>query len=195
LELKLLKKSVNKNIKITINYKIMKNTLTTLLLLTAFFTQAQVGIGVSTADINPSAQLEVSSTTKGFLAPRMTESEKNTIASPAVGLLVYQTNGTKGFYSYNGTVWVAIATTEFVTSAVSTAITEISDEITATIGQTSFNITHAKGTNRTIKMYINGIRISNTAYSVSSTTVTYNSANNGGYTIVAGDRIQFDFSY
>ncbi len=173
----------------------MKNTLTTLLLLTAFFTQAQVGIGVSTADINPSAQLEVSSTTKGFLAPRMTESEKNTIASPAVGLLVYQTNGTKGFYSYNGTVWVAIATTEFVTSAVSTAITEISDEITATIGQTSFNITHAKGTNRTIKMYINGIRISNTAYSVSSTTVTYNSANNGGYTIVAGDRIQFDFSY
>ena len=32
---------------------------------------------------------------------------------------------------------------------------------------------------------------SNTAYSDSSTTITYNSANNGGYTIVAGDRIQF----
>ena len=195
MELKLLKKSVNKNIKITINYKIMKNTLTTLLLLTAFFTQAQVGIGVSTADINPSAQLEVSSTTKGFLVPRMTESEKNTIASPAVGLLVYQTNGTKGFYSYNGTLWVAIATTDFVTSAVSTAITEVSDEFSATAAQTTFTISHAKGTNSTIKMYINGIRISNTAYSDSSTTVTYNNANNGGYTIVAGDRIQFDFSY
>jgi hypothetical protein len=79
--------------------------------------------------------------------------------------------------------------------AASTSITEVSDEITATAAQTTFTISHAKGTNRTIKMYINGIRISNTAYSDSSTTVTYNSANNGGYTIVAGDRIQFDFSY
>jgi hypothetical protein len=79
--------------------------------------------------------------------------------------------------------------------AASTSITEVSDEFTATAAQTTFTISHAKGTNRTIKMYINGIRISNTAYSDSSTTVTYNSANNGGYTIVAGDRIQFDFSY
>jgi VCBS repeat-containing protein len=81
------------------------------------------------------------------------------------------------------------------TWAVSTSITEVSDEFTATAAQTTFTISHAKGTNRTIKMYINGIRISNTAYSDSSTTVTYTSANNGGYTIVAGDRIQFDFSY
>ena len=88
-----------------------------------------------------------------------------------------------------------VATTAFVTSAVSTSITEVSDEFTATAAQTTFTISHAKGTNRTIKMYINGIRISNTAYSDSSTTVTYTSANNGGYTILAGDRIQFDFSY
>jgi hypothetical protein len=81
------------------------------------------------------------------------------------------------------------------TWAVSTSITEVSDEFTATGGETTFTISHAKGTNRTIKMYINGIRISNTAYSDSLTTVTYTSANNGGYTIVAGDRIQFDFSY
>jgi hypothetical protein len=79
--------------------------------------------------------------------------------------------------------------------AASTSITEVSDEFTATAAQTTFTISHAKGTNRTIKMYINGIRISNTAYSDSSTTVTYNSANNDGYTIAAGDRIQFDFSY
>jgi VCBS repeat-containing protein len=82
-----------------------------------------------------------------------------------------------------------------VTWAVSTSITEVSDEFTATAAQTTFTISHAKGTNRTIKMYINGIRVSNTAYSDSLTTVTYTSANNGGYTIVAGDRIQFDFSY
>jgi hypothetical protein len=80
----------------------MKNTLTTLLILTAIFSQAQVGIGVSTANINPSAQLDVTSTTKGLLVPRMTENEKNAINSPADGLLVYQTNCVKGFYSFNG---------------------------------------------------------------------------------------------
>jgi hypothetical protein len=79
--------------------------------------------------------------------------------------------------------------------AASSSSTEVSDEITATAGQTTFTISHAKRANSTIKMYINGIRISNTAYTDSSTTVTYISANNGGYTIVAGDRIQFDFSY
>ena len=59
---------------------------------------AQVGIGVPTADINASAQLEVSSTSKGFLAPRMTQAQKNNISSPAAGLLVYQTDGVVGFY-------------------------------------------------------------------------------------------------
>jgi len=44
-------------------------------------------------------------------------------------------------------------------------------------------------------MYINGIRISNTAYSFTGTTLTYNAANNGTYALVAGDRIQFDYYY
>ena len=81
------------------------------------------------------------------------------------------------------------------TMLAATAIVEVSDEITATAAQTSFTITHAKGTNRTIKMFINGVRISNTAYSDSSTTITYTKANNGGYELKAGDRVQFDYSY
>jgi hypothetical protein len=40
---------------------------------------------------NASAQLDVKSTTKGFLPPRMTTTEKNAIASPAAGLVVYDT--------------------------------------------------------------------------------------------------------
>jgi len=47
----------------------MKNTIITLLLLTAFFSQAQVGFGVAPENIEPSAQLEVKSTSKGFLPP------------------------------------------------------------------------------------------------------------------------------
>jgi hypothetical protein len=62
-----------------------------------------VGIGVSAP--NSSAALDVSSTAKGFLAPRMTAAQRSTIASPATGLLVYQTTSPGGFYFYNGSSW------------------------------------------------------------------------------------------
>ncbi|MBE9480181.1 MAG: tail fiber domain-containing protein [Bacteroidetes bacterium] len=51
------------------------------------------------------AILDVKSTTKGILIPRMTYDERNAITSPAAGLLVYQTNNYSGFYFYNGTIW------------------------------------------------------------------------------------------
>ena len=60
--------------------------------------------------------------------------------------------------------------------------------------QTSFTLTQTRILSK-VKMYINGIRISNTAYSISGTTLTYNPTMNGAYTISVGDRIQFDFSY
>ena len=56
-------------------------------------------------------------------------------------------------------------------------------------------VANTPGANSKVKMYINGIRISNTAYSISGTTLTYDSTKNGNYTISVGDRIQFDFSY
>jgi len=73
--------------------------------LATFTASAQVGIGVPTANIDASAQLEVASTNKGFLAPRMTETQKNAITSPAAGLLVYQTDAITGFYYFDGSVW------------------------------------------------------------------------------------------
>jgi hypothetical protein len=63
---------------------------------------AQVGIGVSTP--NASAQLEVSATNKGFLPPRMDSTARNAIASPAIGLTIYNTSS-KAFECYNGTGW------------------------------------------------------------------------------------------
>lgn len=53
-------------------------------------TSGSVGIGVNTS-INASAILDITSTTKGFLPPRMTTTQKNAIASPAAGLVVYDT--------------------------------------------------------------------------------------------------------
>jgi len=83
----------------------MKKVFFTIFLFAALATKAQVGIGVSAKDVQPSAQLEVKSTTKGLLIPRMTEIQKAAIVSPATGLLVYQTDGTKGFYYYDGSAW------------------------------------------------------------------------------------------
>ena len=66
-------------------------------------------VGVGTVSPNASAALEVNSTTKGFLLPTMTQAQRNAIASPATGLLIYQSDQTAGFYYYNGTAWNAIA--------------------------------------------------------------------------------------
>ena len=60
----------------------------------------QTGIGTSTP--NASAKLEVAATDKGFLLPRMTSVQRSSIASPANGLLVYQTDGVVGFYVNTG---------------------------------------------------------------------------------------------
>jgi len=44
-------------------------------------------------------------------------------------------------------------------------------------------------------MFVNGIRISNSAFSVTDKVLTYNPAANGNYSLVPGDRVQFDYSY
>ena len=70
---------------------------------------AQVGIGVSTAERNPSAQLDVVSTTKGFLPPRMTEAQRNLIpvTSASAGLTIWCANcGVRGeLQVYDGVNW------------------------------------------------------------------------------------------
>ncbi len=75
------------------------------------------------------------------------------------------------------------------------AVREVADEFTATLNQTSFTLTQTPSENSMVKMYVNGIRVSNTAYSWSGTTLTYNPSNNGGYALSASDRIQFDYYY
>ena len=73
---------------------------------------AQTGIGISTPDA--SAKLEIASTSKGLLVPRMTSTQRLAISLPANGLLVYQTDGVIGFYVNTGTaaspVWLRLNT-------------------------------------------------------------------------------------
>lgn len=74
------------------------------LLLCLNSTAQNVGIGTTTP--NASAQLEIASSTRGLLLPRMTLVQRSAIVAPATGLLIYQTDNTAGFYHYNGTAWV-----------------------------------------------------------------------------------------
>lgn len=64
---------------------------------------AQVGIGTTTPD--PSAALDVSATDKGFLMPRVTTAQRAAIATPAIGLQVYDLD-TKSTWSFDGAAWM-----------------------------------------------------------------------------------------
>lgn len=81
-----------------------------LLVLSNIYIQAQVGIGTSSPA--SSAKLEIYSTTQGFLPPRMTSTQRGQITNPAIGLVVYQTDGASGLYHYNGTTWKQLAPVE-----------------------------------------------------------------------------------
>jgi hypothetical protein len=68
-----------------------------------------MGVNSTGATADASAMLDVSSTTQGVLVPRMTATQRAAISTPATGLLVYQTDGTAGFYFYNGTAWTSLS--------------------------------------------------------------------------------------
>tara|TARA_R110002153_G_scaffold198358_1_gene351851 strand:- start:144 stop:2243 length:2100 start_codon:yes stop_codon:yes gene_type:complete len=69
-------------------------------------TNSNVGIGTSTPVV--SSVLELSSTTQGFLFPRMTETQRLAIGTPATGLMVYQTDGREGVYIFKSFGWVQV---------------------------------------------------------------------------------------
>jgi hypothetical protein len=90
---------------------------------------AQTGIGTTTPDA--SAKLEIASTAKGLLIPRMNASQRGLITNPANGLLVYQTDGVTGFYLNSGTSvspsWIRV----------NTDWTKLGNDLSYTIGNVS----------------------------------------------------------
>ena len=84
---------------------------------------AQVGIGTATPDA--SAKLDVTSTTKGFLPPRMTAAQRSAISSPTNGLLVYQTDYPSGLYYFNAGVWSKLSETTSYPNGTATPVQTI----------------------------------------------------------------------
>jgi len=97
-----------------IRKQLLKVAMVAATLLSPCFAGAQgMAINTSGAAANSSAILDVSSTTQGMLVPRMTSAQRTavTVGSAQTGLLVYQTDGTAGFYFYNGSAWVSLNST------------------------------------------------------------------------------------
>ena len=188
-----------------INFKnklIMKKILVLFSIFTSFAASAQsVGINADGSTANSSAMLDVKSTTKGFLPPRMTNAQIFAIQSPAQGLLAFCTDcGSNGDYDfYKGSAWVALGST---TVGIATAIANANG---ATITNGVLSLAPANGTNPGIvttnaqtiagaktllaDLIVNGLTIgkgaggisTNTAIGLnalsSNTTGTYNTAN------------------
>ena len=120
---------------------------------------------VGTNTIHSSAIMEVSSTSKGFLPPRMTQVERDAISNPEAGLIVWCTNcGTNGSLSaYNGTGWANLS----LTTSAGTVPTVTTDAIT------SFGVTSAT---------IGGNVLSNGGSAIISRGVCYSSSPNPNIT-------------
>jgi hypothetical protein len=88
--------------------KIITLLVTSLILSTGMTFAQGVGINADGSAPDNSAMLDVKSTDKGMLIPRMTSAQRNSINNPAAGLMVYQNDAPAGFYFYDGTEWASV---------------------------------------------------------------------------------------
>ena len=89
-----------------LKFSFMKKILSLLLLVIPCIVMSQ-NVGIGTATPNASAQLDIQSTSKGLLVPRMTDVQMKAIASPAKGLLVFNSTDSS-FYMRRDSGWVNI---------------------------------------------------------------------------------------
>jgi hypothetical protein len=151
---------------------------------------AQVGIGTATPAT--SAQLDVTSTTKGFLPPRMTYAQVQAISTPANGLLVWCTDcGTSGqMLSYATNSWVAFTSTSVsipvsITTNTVTSTTNTTAALSGTVTPTT-NVSPTSGTgfvystsSTSSLIYLGGTSSSTTSSSYSSSTGNFSASLTG----------------
>ena len=87
--------------------KILHSLAFSMIVMGAIAQKDNVGIGTTKPD--QSAVLDISSSNKGLLTPRMSLQQRNGIQNPATGLIVYQTDLLSGFYFYDGKEWKSMA--------------------------------------------------------------------------------------
>jgi trimeric autotransporter adhesin len=95
----------------------MKNIYIVLLSVLGFGAAAQDNVGIGTSKPDQSAVLDLSSSNKGLLVPRLNAAARAGIPTPAKGLLVYQLDEAAGFYFYNGSKWSPLSSNEALSVA------------------------------------------------------------------------------
>ncbi|MES2797678.1 MAG: hypothetical protein V4683_17045 [Bacteroidota bacterium] len=156
-----------------------KALLIILIFLSAKFSYSQVGINANGALPDPSAMLDVSSTTKGMLVPRMTSGQRTGIASPAKGLLVFD-NETSSFWYYNGSTWSNLTSSEGFTLPYSQTIMN---------GSNAFDISNF-GTGTAIKGFASNVNSNGVYGETTNGSGVKGYSNNVGSVAVFGSSLQ-----
>ena len=65
-------------------------------------------VNIGTNNNDSSAVLNINSVNQGVMLPNMTEVQRDAINNPTTGLLIFQNDGTTGFYYYDGTGWALL---------------------------------------------------------------------------------------
>jgi uncharacterized protein (TIGR02145 family) len=123
-------------------------------------------VGIGTTSPNPSALTEMSSTTQGFLPPRMNSAQRDAIINPAIGLVIFNTT-TNCLNFYIGNFWNETCGTTIIPVG---SITTLSCETATTIG-TLIQGTAASGVSSSVP-YTGGIAGSHSGQTIISTGVT-----------------------
>ncbi len=131
---------------------------------------AQQAIGTSSP--HSSSILDVSSTSKGVLVPRLTQSQMTNLSNPVAGLQIYNTTN-KCMYTYSGTAW--ICEKKYVSNMVSLGDTVTLENLMVRIpktGNASAQLAFKSGNTR-----ITGVSFySNTSYTVGNTVASSQAA-------------------
>src|SRR5690554_593330 len=169
------------------------NTLVLILaLLGSTFLTAQDNVGIGTTTPEPTAALDVQSNDKGVLVPRLTTAQRTGIASPAEGLMVYDTDEECFFYFKASTNWESLCAsgTGSGTSGPHNTLNQAYNEggagagrvITANNGSVEINHTSIAVDNKALMVNTNqtqsfGIDATNTGTGVSVRARNTNAAN------------------
>ncbi len=142
---------------------------------------SSLNMGIGTASPDVSALLDLTSTTRGLLPPRMTTTQKNAIATPATGLIIYDTT-LNLLQIYNGSTWISVApivafvTREVPSGTINSSNTVFTLAFTPTVGSE--------------EVFLNGIlqNAGGNDYSISGATITFTNAPLTGSVILVNYR-------
>lgn len=164
----------------------MRNFFLLIFIFDSFYMSSQsIGIGTPTPD--PSAILDVVSTNKGVLVPRMDSASIAEIMNPAQGLMVFQSDRNKGFYFRNGTQWSKVggggdAWTDFSTYLYTSRNIFLQGKLG--IGTSPTALLHLKGLDGTNNRHIRLVSNSNSDYTsiyAGTNFIVENSSNAGDF--------------